>query len=68
MATSDLDRLSDQLDQLRARHAAQPRPTPHDSKLCETTIAQVRHMAEWETHPTWVEGLLEDPEASMSLL
>lgn len=78
------------LEQLQTRLEAPPSPTvaqeppprPLDPKDFDTTIAQVRRMAQKDVHPTWmhaayadlagrlarVETLLEDLGDSMSLL
>jgi hypothetical protein len=74
--------VGERLDQLQAQQAERPAPPPLDPAHYETTIAQVRRMAERETHPSWfqaayadlagrlarVEDHLQELEASMSLL
>jgi hypothetical protein len=79
-----LARLEERNRQWQAPEASPPQtpPRPWDPKDFDTTIAQVRRMAQKDVHPTWmhaayadlagrlarVEALLEALEASMSLL
>jgi hypothetical protein len=83
-----VDALLEKAEQRRARPeerppvAQGPPPRPLDPKDFDTTIAQVRRMAQKDVHPTWmhaayadlaqrlarVEDLLEVLDASMSLL
>ncbi|SRR5229473_6158324 len=74
-----LDAMQARLDQIKGHMDSKP---PLDPKDFDTTIAQVRRMAQKDVHPTWmhgayadlaqrlarVEDLLEDLGASMSLL
>jgi hypothetical protein len=74
-----LDAIQARVDQIKGHLDSKP---PLDPKDFDTTITQVRRMAQKDVHPTWmhaayadlaqrlarVEDLLEDLGASMSLL
>ena len=60
------DALLEKVEQLRARPeepppvAQGPPPRPLDPKDFDTTIAQVRRMAEKDLHPTWMHAAYAD--------
>jgi hypothetical protein len=52
--------VGERLDQLQAQQAARPAPPPLDPKDFDTTMAQVRRMAQKDVHPTWMHAAYAD--------